>query len=627
MSDEGDGPTPSHGDDGLPGLNGNGNGNGAGGKSDEDRRERTTQAILDAADRHNGATPHVQQEGSLRPRHPETPYTTLPDNVPMLFAEEIGDPIAKNVITAMLGKAAWAMPEDKAFGTEKGIEPGAQAVADVRKGAYEIQSAREGQPDRELIASTTHDIAQLRVDGDADAQKAQRVADSIPRIVEKRQTALEERDIAQQQRDAAFEHRARVREQEDERVRALEDGVNEAKRSDRKIARWLRLRKRVPVLGKAAPPVLIVWAVMVIDMVCTALNLQPAIANGINIDPTLAYALAGGVSVGVLMAAAVAGVMLAASRIPPRVAALALVALFVAVMTVFLPGLELMREGEPEGLKSLTTATALAAYVAFVVAYAHTVFRDSGDERKITAEQDDVDERDRELLQRAGSPLHDACDELDGAEEKLADAITKFEALDAELEGAYAQVEALLDSHERVEARVAGREGNAERAEVRGSVREEVLVVQRRQEDRSVAHAVNAAWLFYWTTRSEKLDPEQAAGTPPVGAPADRHEPSAAERMAVKVAIASLVAAGVLGLLLGPVAFAVGAAVAAVALVVTLLRRRPTGDNAASAGVTNAAPSDRIGGLVTTDDPTFSQMPSYTVPRYRSVDADPTEAQ
>ncbi len=370
---------------------------------------------------------------------------------------------------------------------------------------------------------------------------------------------------------------------------------------------------------------------MVVDAVCTTLNLQPAIANGLNIDPSLAYALAGGVSIGVLMAAAVAGVMLAASRVPARLAAFGLVALFLAVMTQFLPGLELMREGKPEGLTSLTTATALAAYVAFAVAYAHGVYRDSDDARKITAQQDDVENRGLQLLERAGSPLQDACDELDLAEDKLAKATATRDALETELEGLYAKVEALHDSHARVEARVAGREGEAGSARVRGTVRQEILTTQHDQEDASVKHAVNAAWLWYWITRREKLDPEQPAGQPQqvqTGTPADHDEPSAAELTSVKVAIGSLLAGGVLGLLLGPVAFVVGAAVAAVALVLPLLlrRRSTTGGDVAPMTVTDTAPSDQIGGLINVDDPKWSEMPSRMVPRYRAADADPGES-
>ena len=53
-----------------------------------------------------------------------------------------------------------------------------------------------------------------------------------------------------------------------------------------------------------------------------------------------------------------------------------------------------------------------------------------------------------------------------------------------------------MDSHERVDAHVAEREGETERAQVRGAVRQEVVDVQHRQEDDSVAHAVNAAYLW-----------------------------------------------------------------------------------------------------------------------------------
>ena len=614
------------------GWSANGGGNTVPGTNGDDRRERVEHAKQDvdgAATSHNGDLAHeaTPPEDIIAPRHPETPYTVLPSDVPKLAAEEIGDPIAKNVLTAMLGKVAWMLAEAKAFGKEKGIEPLAQAVADVRKGAYVVQSKREGQPDRELIEGTGHDVAALRVDGQADAKQATRVSDSIPRAAEKLESAVEERAAAQRVRDAAFERRAQVREQEEARRRADEDDAEHAKRTLRKAARKLKQHKLVPALAKAAPPAMLVGGVMVVDAVCTTLNLQPAIANGLNIDPTLAYALAGGVSIGVLMAAAVAGVMLAASRVPARAAAFALVALFLAVMTQFLPGLELMREGEPEGLQSLTTATALAAYVAFGVAYAHGVHRDSEDARKITAEQDDADSRDRKLLERAGSPLQDACDELDLAEDNLAEATAKCEQREAELEGLYAKVESLHDSHERVEARVAGREGEAERAKVRGTVREEILTTQHGQEDASVRHAVNAAWIWWGITRKEKRDPEQPAEQSQTETPVDRVEPSPAERNSVKVAIGSLLAGGVLGLLLGPIAFVVGSAVAAVALIVPLLLgRRSSGGDAAPRTVTDTAPADHIGGLINVNDPKWSEMPSRMVPRYRAADADPGES-
>ncbi len=186
----------------------NGNGNGAQDPSDGGRRERAEQAKsdIDAASAYDGNVPHdtSSPEDGIMPRHPETPYTVLPPDVPKLAAEEIGDPIAKNVITAMLGKAVWLLAEAKAFGKEKGIEPLAQAVANVRKGAYVVQSKREGQSDLELIERTTHDVAALRVNGQADAQQAERVTESIPRAVDKLQAAVEDRAVAQSERDAAL---------------------------------------------------------------------------------------------------------------------------------------------------------------------------------------------------------------------------------------------------------------------------------------------------------------------------------------------------------------------------------------------------------------------------------------
>ena len=92
------------------------------------------------------------------------------------------------------------------------------------------------------------------------------------------------------------------------------------------------------------------------------------------------------------------------------------------------------------------------------------------------------------------------------------------------------------------------------------------------------------------------------------------------------VAIASLVAAAAFGLLLGPIAFAAGATVAALALVLPLLRRRPGGDVSTRAAVADRPPSEDIGGVISSDDPTFSEQPSRMVPRYRSVDADPTQS-
>lgn len=609
--------------------------NGANGAGGEDLRELTAQARtgIDAAMTHNGAvsrdTPGSKQK---YPRHPETPYTSLPADVPRLVAAEIGDPIAKTVLTAMLGKGAWMLSEAVAFGKERGIEPLAQAVANVRKGAYVVQAKREGQPDRELIASTSQAVEALRFDGDADAQKADRVAQSIPRLTDNLQAALEERNVAQHEREAAFATRAQAREQEEARLAALQDDIEHAKRSDRALAHRLKQLKIVPALGKAAPPIALVGAVMVIDGAVTTLILQPAIAKTIDIDPMLAYPLAGGVSVGVLMAAAVAGVMFAASRVPARVAAGGLAALFVAIMTQFLPGLELLREGQTEGLKSLTTATAIAAYVAFGVAYAHGVFRDATDERKLTGEHDPAEDRARVLLARAGSPLQDACDELDRAEDKLAAAVAKCEELERELDATYTQIEALRDAHARVEAQIAGREGEAERAKVRGTVAQEVIATQQAQEDESVVHAVNTAYVWWAITGAEAREPDDAATVPtPTHADAlDRVNAPVTERRSVIVAIAALVAAGLLGLLLGPVAFAIGAVVAAVALIAPLLglRRRRAGaeDDAAPMAISDAPASDHIGGLIDVDDPTWSEMPSRMVPRYRAVDADPGES-
>lgn len=640
-------------------------GNGKRNGSDEDAAKAVKDALAQAAQTPND---RAGPPPTVRPG-PDWSYANRrhPEDVPGQLeatAEELGNPIRLRRLYASLGKALHALPHEVAFGKngKDGCLPkAATADADLRGGAATIQDKREGTPDRIDVVTVKPDVEEITADGEADLAQAERLRSQAKRL----ELAIAEQDeeIAQQrvrcdQADAGL---AQVREAE-AATAAAEQREREAREArerqeGNRPARGERKGRAAPEAREAAPPtpirrpqfwklvpafakrllsprnVLILGAV---DLGVMTLTLHSAISDTLYSSiPGADYLLAAGVSLTVLVASATAGAALAAVRLPTRLVALVLFALFIAVMTQFFPALELLREGDEEGLVSLTAATALSAYVALVVAYATMLFHDADEERELTDEeraarqaQSQTVADERELAARAGTPLGDACDRRDREHELLAELVAQRAVLVTDLETLEARIEQLSDSAVRVPARVAARHGRSAAAAERLKICTETLKEQVAQEHASAANSIALADAAWWKANLERLDDDQvrtqalpAAGSPmPAAAAASKRG-----RLHELVAVGLLIVAGAIGFAVGePLVFVVGAVAAiAVLLLRGLGRSRPT--EVVDGVPAPQLPPDSVELAADSSLPTWTWLPQRMVPGFRRGDTGPAE--
>jgi hypothetical protein len=624
----------------------NGNGNGAGGDEERKRLEAAFPGLNSASNSPMSPKtqpPWVDEPAGIpapseaKPRLKQTPRSTLEPNVPVRHVAETGDPIAAGEWTVKLGTYCHNVPFPFFM---KHLEDAVGGRTGVRKGAASIQRLHEGEADQEAIRRTGADVSKLRADGKADYRKARRLQEQLDGLELELQGFVDRANAAEAARLAALKYRAEVRAvAEENRLEHLlqQEKVDEQLRIMRRARRKQSPRRRrgkvLPLLAKVKSPRWLGSAIFVIDGFVNALLIQPSLAAQLEVRPSMAYVLAGGLSVGVLLAAGISGLMLAAARISKRIVGLLLFSLFVAMMMFWLPGLEKLREGDVGGLETLTLSTGLAAYVALCVGYMQGVLSDADDEQNEAAEQNELDGLTHDadaallkLLAHVGSDLKDASDEYDRSEalvgtimEETAEHVGKIDALKGE-------IETLLDSHARTKVREQERVGQTQDARAREQVRDDVLTAQHAQEDDNAQHGLHLAPLEYYATVSEERsdDDDTVAASSETSGAATPPEP---DRSGLIVAAASLAAGGVAGLAFSsPVLFAVGAGIAAAALLLPLLRRQQrTGANTPVASGAPDQDTDAIASTASTEDPTWSSLPSRMTARYRRGTTGPVD--
>lgn len=592
------------------------------GRDDDERTAEPTDrwATADA-----GRRPADDQR---RPRHEEDPT-----DAPVKFVRDIGDPMEWREHAARTGKSLQAVPYEHAVGDDSVVADITHATADLRAGAEKIQTKREDVEDRSTVAAEAADLDAITADGEADGDKADRLAQAEAR--------------AEQRVDEAKGLVARAREKHEAakaRLRALRDEIWEA--SGRKgiieqapVPVETTVPPKAKVLSLLARIGLPSWGavvVMVIDVIVTTLLVEPSVAAELDVMPQAAYLLAGGLSVGLMVAAGVAGVMLAACRLPVRLVAGLLAVLFVAILAIWVPGLEQLREGDDHGLVTFTASTVLAAYVAFVVAYAAAVHGDAVEEHDAIAREAQAEANIDAWVAQVGTPLSDAIDDVEEAATEMTDAEEHLAACEEDLQAIRDERESLSDSAARTAARAATRKAQTAKAQERSTIRAEVLEVKVDQEEKSGRIALAGARAMWFKTVAEMLrlreEASEVAQLPPRLQTDD--DPGSVGllpsegTLAAKVAIGALAGGGALGLALAaPLVFATGAGIAAVALLVPGLRNRRPPEPTPGPAPDAPSPLDE-GAVVSPAEVTaryWRTQPDRTVSAWINDDADPVE--
>jgi hypothetical protein len=495
------------------------------------------------------------------------------------------------------GKTTAAVPIREVFGEDQESGPLGRALnadAIIRGGAEQIESLQGSIADEELCIGTEPDVKKLLADRAADEKAAQRLLGPREDLV--REQAEKKNEIKETERLLEEANVVVDKERDDDmripRMRRSQP-ANEPDTAPERTSGYdtkgkPRRLNALPLLGKVFASPKLMMAFGVADILLVMFLLQSSVTQALNAAPLPAFAVAAGVSLGVQAGGAIGGFMLAAARLPVRVVALVLAVGFVVMAFMLLDASETLREdpSDTAGLATFMWCTALSAYVAFTVSYAYAVYQDAAEFREEAASIKQLNNDDHDIIRRAGSRLEDAIKRRDGLIRLLERLFAELSQITVKIDELDVRKEALLDSAARADAAAADRIGQHARAIVRLSIRQKTLDSAKSQEKASSAKALALAWLLHRKTNVEEIAEAPAevlgAGT---AKPWDE-EPEERRNLGAALAIGALAIGGGLGLLLqSPAVFAIGAVIAAIALLFPRIPGRRRGiDRSASGG-------------------------------------------
>ncbi|HEV3095042.1 MAG TPA: hypothetical protein VGY30_11075 [Solirubrobacteraceae bacterium] len=516
-------------------------------------------------------------------RHPEDPPSAFRDT-----AREVCDPEQIRIGLADTGKASQAIDPET-------FEPLLDEVVDgiyrTRAGAV-IGPAQLAVGERLKVSESTEiESQQITRERGADGNKADRLEQNeAPRL---------EKEIAAQQ--------AEISQKEEER-RGAKSTLDE-QRAKGYPAGW----RPGDFMHWVGLPPWLAFMLMLIALVINTVLLQRPMSNVVvNISEVESYLVAGGLSVTFEVASATAGYVLASLRLPGRLGGSVFIVLFSLVMLKLVGGLDALRASKPSGVETLTAATLASCFVAGLTGYAIATWRDF--------------QHHRDLVLAVGTDLRDALGLHEIAEKNLGAAKDRLGELKQALIGLYAEIERLRDSAARADAAALDREALGAKAAVEADAIRAVATSHVLQE--KAAHlqwGKGMALLAYFKARREKLRPDADIQLP-TDDPGSKRTSEMRLTSLQKLAIAALAAGAIGGSILGPLALAVGAVIAAILLL-------PFGDIGGRRGRRKPPPETElhetpsIDGQADPDNPFYKSQPDHMVAKYRGGEAPPGQHQ
>jgi hypothetical protein len=514
--------------------------------------------------------------------HPEDPPFAFRDT-----AREVCDPEQIRIGLVDTGKASQAIDPET-------FEPLLNEVVDgiyrTRAGAI-IGPAQLAVGERLKVSESTEiERQQIMRERGADGDKADRLERNEAQRLDK-EIAAQQAEISQKEE----ENRETKSALDAERAKGYPEG-------------W----RPGDFLHWVTPPL---WAAITLMLIALAINtvlLQGPVSKVVNVSEVGSYLVASGLSVTFEVASAAAGYVLASLRLPGRLGGSIFIALFALIMLKLVGGLDALRESKASGVETLTAATLASCFVAGLTVYAMTTWKDF--------------QLDRRLVLGVGTDLSDALDLHRIAKKNLGAAKDKLGELKQALIGLYAEIERLRDSAARADAAALDREALGTKAAVEADTIGAVATSHVLQEK-----AANLQWgkgmalLAYFKARREKLRPEAEIHLP-TDDPGSKRTSEMRFTSLQKLAIAALAAGAIGGSVLGPLALAVGAVIAAILLL-------PFGDIGGRRGRRKPPPETElhetpsIDGQADPDNPLYKSQPDHMVAKYRGGEAPPGQHQ
>lgn len=555
-----------------------------------------------SADGGSAGLQHQTRNGSQPPphkvpRHPEDPPGAYED-----AAGEVCDPDAIRVKAVPLGKASQAMGPELFEALVRAFYARAH---DVRAGAIKIPAQREAGDKLKFSAGTEAEVARILAAGNADDQKAGRLeGDVVPRVEGELERASDDCKEAQTQVESAqheVDHRRQQRRQEE---------------SERSSGFWSERRFARPrgnLFGRFSFSPVKAALAFAAEIVGTTFVIAPSVADIANVSFEYGVLIAFAVSVALLAASSAAGLALAAVRLPGWLVGLVLLGIYGGILAKFVPGLDALRETEMSGVETLTAATLAACLIAALIGY---MLATRSDQRQELADEAEVE--------RAGTSLGDALDNLDRAKKNREEAENQHRRLKQALAELWEQIEQLHDSAARCDVAALERIREGTEAEAEAGTIRAVADTGVGQEEAAGEWASLGAILTHEKARVEEVPEDDTAGVVAVGNSVDGDQTTGLTALQ-KAALGISGASGIGGLTLGTIPLGIGAV--AVPLLILLDQRRRSDRDAA--GDDGEPPPDppSIVPPASDDNEFYIHQPDRTTSKYRDGGAGVSERQ
>lgn len=521
-------------------------------------------------------------------RHPEDPPGAIETAV---GEESLLDPDANRVNAVALGKGLQSV--DKEIVDEQLEAEYDDGLGEVRKGAVEGQALAEAAPHLEKEETTSSDVEGLVADGAAALDAATRAeTEELPHRVSEMDDRRKEHEAAVDELDS-FEDLAR-QSGEPWGSAVTVDPVPAGG-----PIHWVEIAAKRAVL------------LAVFEVVLGMFALAGPLGEAISLDfPFGSVLVAAALSLTLVLLGWFGGKALAAVELPVRAVSAGFVIAAIWIIWHAAASLDALRVGETiEGKKILTAATLASIYGSALVSYAAAVYAHWA--------------RRREQIVATPTPV--ALWQIQYRRLNEAVAVTK-----AALGEAIAKVEACLAKIEALKLEAAGTDGRCRRREALGTKAkharetiEAIKNVQLRQEDANTQAAIAAARMAYEKARAEEY-PE----APDDDAPADdAGKEGAGLSLLHKLAILALVVGAIGGLIGSQIVLTLGAAAAALLLLLAISGWTPPGREAKATAA--ATPRDITAPVTTlagdTTAPGWKQLPTRTTPKHGTTETDPTQ--
>lgn len=523
-------------------------------------------------------------------RHPEDPPAGLKVGV---GEHSLLDPDATRVNAVDVGITMQAVePED----FDPLLEAEYDGLLGIRRGAIEAPALEEAGRLAATEAATDRDVAALTADGLAVADEAARYeADVLPRLGGKAKATKEAHEKAVAERDA-FEEKAI-----DEPTYWTNAGEVEPTPTGGPL-HWLAITpERAKVAG-------------VLEIVVGGLVLSGPVGDAISLDFPFANVLVGmALSLMLFLLGWFGGKALAAVELPVRIVAALFVVAAIWIVWRSTTSMDALRTGHAnEGKKILTAATLSNIYIAALTSYAASIYG--------------VFQRRRELIASLPTPTDLWRIVRERREAKVIE--TKHEMQQAEegLQAGYDHIDERKTTAAGTDGRCRQREAGGITAGVAFETLKPVTGVHVAQEIANRNAAVTAAKLAHTKTRAEAYP--HADSTPTIRRPGLQPEQLGGLNMFHKAAIVALLIGAISGLLGSQIALTLGAAAAAVLLLLGLsgwARRRSAMSTApALPPIKQPVPVSTLPGVE--EAPGWKVPPRSTKPKYSTAPNDPDPA-